>query len=272
MITLKDLYDQLERKQELISQLDVKILEGTTDNTELEAEILQTKEITSSISNAKAKVPLPQLWPTVAYTLPMSIPVHEHFIRLLKLDLPQFTGNPLNWQEFWDCFEAAVHSNPSLTSVQKLSYLSAQLCRDAAQVIAGFQLTNDNYTNSVTLLKERFGQTYKQVDAHLQALVDLPSPNNSLSSLREFHDATEGHIRSLATLGKPEDSYGSLLVPIILGKLPPKTWLGYTIKRRGPLQSFKLQSSLKLTSLRWDLNNTRLRPHPLHHSMLVPRS
>ena len=55
MITLKDLYDQLERKQELISQLDVKILEGTTDNTELEAEILQTKEITSSISNVKAR-------------------------------------------------------------------------------------------------------------------------------------------------------------------------------------------------------------------------
>ena len=82
---------------------------------------------------------------------------------------------------------------------------------------------NDNYDHSIALLKERFGQTYKQVDAHMQALIDSPSPNNTLSSLCEFYDSTEGHIRSLATLGKPEDSYGILLVPILLGKLPLKT-------------------------------------------------
>ena len=40
--------------------------------------------------------------------------------------------------------------------------------------------------------------------------------------MREFYDSTEGHIHSLATLGKPADSYGSLLVPILLGKLPTK--------------------------------------------------
>ena len=33
---------------------------------------------------------------------------------------------------------------------------------------------------------------------------------------------TQGHIRSLTSLGKPEDSYVALLVPIILGKLPAK--------------------------------------------------
>jgi len=54
--TLKDLHAQLERKQELISNLDVKILKGTTDNTEIEAEIMQTEEINSSISTAKAKI------------------------------------------------------------------------------------------------------------------------------------------------------------------------------------------------------------------------
>ena len=77
-------------------------------------------------------------------------------------------------------------------------------------------------TNTITLLKERFGQPYKQIDAHMQALIDLPSPSNLLSSLREFYDSTEGHIRSLSSLGKSEDSYGSLLVSIILGKLPAK--------------------------------------------------
>ena len=149
--------------------------------------------------------------------------VHEHFIRLPKLNLPHFSGNPLHWQLFWDWFAAAVDNNPSLTGVQKLNYLHAQLNGDAACVIPGFQLTNDNYVHSVALLKECFGQIYKQVDTHMQALRDLPIPTNSLSSLWEFHDATEGHICNLSTLGKDEGSYGCLLVPIILGKIPFKT-------------------------------------------------
>ena len=64
--------------------------------------------------------------------------------------------------------------------------------------------------------------SHKQIDAYYQALIELPGPTNSLSSLREFYDTTESHIRSLSALGKAEDSYGSLLVPIIRGKLPGK--------------------------------------------------
>ena len=32
--------------------------------------------------------------------------------RLPKLNLPQFSGDPLAWQTFWDSFEAAIHLNP----------------------------------------------------------------------------------------------------------------------------------------------------------------
>ena len=89
--------------------------------------------------------------------------------------------------------ELQNYCNPSLTG----AYLRAQLRGDAARVIAGFQLTNDNYANSVTLVKDRFGLTYKLVDAHYQALRDLPSPSNNVSSL--------------------------FLVTIIFGKLSAKT-------------------------------------------------
>ena len=47
--------------------------------------------------------------------------------RLPKLSIPTFTEDPLNWQSFWDCFDSAVNSNPTLSNVQKLSYLRAQL-------------------------------------------------------------------------------------------------------------------------------------------------
>ena len=159
---MKDLHEQLQRKQELISGLDAKILEATTDEEEIEAEVLQTEEINSSISTAKAKI-TQRLRSTIStttevrtsrdHTSPPSA-VLPQVTRLPKLELPQFNGDPLVWQTFWDCFEAAVHSNTSLTGVQKLSYLRTQLHGDAARVIAGFQLTNDNYGHSITLLAE----------------------------------------------------------------------------------------------------------------------
>ena len=106
--------------------------------------------------------------------------------------------------------------------VQKLSYLRAQLWGEASRAIAGFQLTNASYNDSVQLLRDCFGKSYKQVDAHMQTLIDLPGPTNSPSSIRNFYDVTESHIRSLAALGKTEDAYSSLLASIILNKLPGK--------------------------------------------------
>ena len=45
--------------------------------------------------------------------------------RLPKLNMPFYAGDPLLWQSFWDCFDAAVNSYSSLTGVQKLTYLRA---------------------------------------------------------------------------------------------------------------------------------------------------
>ena len=80
--------------------------------------------------------------------------------------------------------------------------MCAQLKGEASKIIAIFQLTNANYTHLVALLQERFRQLYKQIDAHMQALINLPNLSQSYSSLCEIHDAIESHIRSLTSLGK----------------------------------------------------------------------
>ena len=100
--------------------------------------------------------------------------------------------------------------------MQKFCYIYAQLCRDAARVIVGFQLTNSSYDHSIALLKDRFGQIYKHVEAHKQDLIGSPNLNNTLSNLCESYDIIEGHNFSLETLRKPKNLYGSLLVPIHL--------------------------------------------------------
>ena len=124
--------------------------------------------------------------------------------RLPKLTLPKFSGDPLTWQTFWDSFYVSIHTNHNLSGIQKFTYLKAQLEGDAARAIAGLPLTEANYAHSIALLEDRYAQTHKLIKAHMRALLDMPSPTNSLTSLRMFYDSVECHIRWLSSLGKSE--------------------------------------------------------------------
>ena len=104
--------------------------------------------------------------------------------------------------------------------MQKFNYPKAQLQGDALRTIAGLPLTELNYQHSSSLLHEQFGQIHKLINAHMQALLDMPSPTNAHTSLHMFHDSTENHTGGLSSLGMSEGTYGDLLVPIILAQLP----------------------------------------------------
>lgn len=164
---------------------------------------------------------------------------HNHSSRLPKLNLPTFSGNPLHWFTFWDSFEAAVHSNTGLGGVQKFTYLKAQLMGDASRAVAGFPLTNSNYEQAVNLLRERFGQPNKIINAHMQALLDLPNPVYELSSLQLFYDTMENHVRGLESLGRSHETYGDLLVPIVLAKLPSDMRTNLACDHDGPEWKFQ---------------------------------
>ncbi|XP_062621678.1 uncharacterized protein LOC134283249 [Saccostrea cucullata] len=143
-----------------------------------------------------------------------------NFHKLPKLNLPIFEGNVLEWQSFWDSFDSAIHSNNTLTEVQKFNYLKSLVAEEASNTISGFALTHANYNRAIELLHERFGQKHKITQSYMQALLDLPAPKNNLTSLRHFHDQVETYIRGLESYGQAQDTYGSLLVPVILNKLP----------------------------------------------------
>jgi len=143
-------------------------------------------------------------------------------VRLPKLTILIFGGEPLDWQPFWDSFEAAIHNNSQLNGAQKLIYLHAQLRGDAAQVIAGLPLTSPSYQHSIEVLQKRFGQSRMLISSHIQALIDLASPTNTLESLRRFHELIESHIHSLTSL-ETTHTYCTMLVPFLLRKLPLET-------------------------------------------------
>ena len=81
-------------------------------------------------------------------------------------------------------------------------------------------LAEPNYDDAISLLMKKNGQPHKIVQAHMQALIQITSPTNSLSSLKLFYVMIESHIMGLKALGTTEESYGTMLIPITISRLP----------------------------------------------------
>jgi len=80
---------------------------------------------------------------------------------------------------------------------------------------------NANYGQAVALLTERYGQKHRIIAAYMNTLLQLPSPPATVQGLRRVYDQLETNIRCLESLGELQENYGTLLVPVILQRLPP---------------------------------------------------
>ena len=53
---------------------------------------------------------------------------HTTHIKVPKLSLKRFNGDLTRWTTFWDTFESAVHSNSTLSNIDKLLELTPGIC------------------------------------------------------------------------------------------------------------------------------------------------
>lgn len=91
----------------------------------------------------------------------------------------------------------------------------------AAQTIQGLTLTEGNYDSVVELLQTRFGNKQQIITAHMDELLKLPNCiNERAASLRTLFDKITAHVRGLNSLGIASTQYGSLLIPVVMSKLP----------------------------------------------------
>ena len=141
-------------------------------------------------------------------------------VKLPKITLKSFSGNPLEWLSFWDSFQASVDKHSDISGVDKMNYLCGLLKGEAARVIQGLPLSESNYKRAVDLLKERFGQKQVLINAHMDALLKIPVATNDVKKLTSLYDACEGYIHGLELLDVDPESYGDLLIPIVMKKLP----------------------------------------------------
>ena len=142
-------------------------------------------------------------------------------VRLPKISLPRFNGDVTRFQHFWQSFRCAVDQQQDISDVHKLNYLVNSLEGQAYKALEGLEIRDENYVKATDLLKERFGKTQHIISAHMQSLLNLQSfQNDKISDLRVIYDTIMVHVRGLESLGVSSEKYGSLLVPVIISRMP----------------------------------------------------
>lgn len=215
----------LDEKLQTLKQLDTDIADLVADD-DLDTEIAGADEYKANIFAALTRIDkaLRQRADTHRAPLPTPVtPPTSTKVKLPKLVLPHFGGDLLKWPTFWDSYESAVHNNRDLTNVEKFNYLRSLLDHTAYDAIAGLTLSSANYDEAISILKKRFGDQQLIVSKHMESLlgIDAVKSDSNLRGLRQLHDEVESHIRSLKALGVESGSYGTMLAPVLLNKLPP---------------------------------------------------
>ena len=244
---LQSLKSTLTEKKSAIQKQDDAIIDRLEKDEEINTDIFESTEVSESISRTLARIDLvlsrndsqSQGSDNVTETMPGSQSTVK--AKLPKLSLKRFSGDPTQWHAFWDSFSAAVHENDDVSRVDKFNYLRSLLDGAAASAIEGFSLTKENYEAAVNLLKDRFANTQIIVSSHMDALLKLNVIVDicDLHKIRILFDKIETHVRSLQNLGISSECYGSLLIPVIVNKLP---------------EELQLIISRKLEKGKWDVD------------------
>nr|XP_034195185.1 uncharacterized protein LOC117611359 [Osmia lignaria] len=148
--------------------------------------------------------------------------------QLPKIDLPKFSGDPLQWESFRDLFKSLVHDVSHLPDVQKLLYLKSSLTGEAAEVIRNTPITDSGFRGAWDDLEARYGNIRLLSFSHHRALLLCPPAlQQSAGELKRLLDTFRQAIRAYVTLRKPVTSWDEWFVYLLSQKLDKTTHLAW---------------------------------------------
>ncbi len=253
---LEDIDEKLLLKCE-VSEIE-KIIEESTDVT---ARVTETVNKIESFTKKAEKTKLPDRDANLANAFTTSSPIRppqgagagiqnisnnsgsssqNSGVRLPKITLPRFNGDITRFYSFWQSFESSIDKNDSLTPVDKFNYLVNILEGEAFRVIQGLEIIEENYDHAKETLHERFGHKQKIVQVHMESLLNLQySPNDTVAQLRQIFDNINIHIRGLESLGVKQENYGSLLILVVMKRMPKDVALQVSRETKSDIWSMK---------------------------------
>ena len=151
-----------------------------------------------------------------------------------------YHASTVKWPAFWN---SAIHKNDQVMDVDKFNYPRSLLECTALDAISRLTLSAMNYQEAVEILQKRFGSKPLIISKHMGTLLNV-EPVASDQSLKELRDTTESHLCSLRSLGVKPTSYGAMLSPVLLMKLPPELHL--IVSRKISSTNLNMDSLLKI--------------------------
>ena len=114
----------------------------------------------------------------------------QNTLSLPKISIDNFTGDSLNWHQWFSFFKATIHNNSGLSDAQKMTYLQNFVTHKARGSISGYAYNGDYYHEAIAELARKFGKPQHIVAAYLDQLEKWPKPRldepNSFLSLSSF--------------------------------------------------------------------------------------
>ncbi|GFY00701.1 uncharacterized protein TNCV_2140941 [Trichonephila clavipes] len=182
-------------------------------------------------------------------------------VKLPPINLPEFSGQYIDWLQFKSQFVSLIHDNTCLSDSQKLYYLQSALKGHAKQL----QTVNDSYSSLFEALEGRYENKRLIVNSHI---AELLNPNKikfeSAFHLRSLIDSIQSHLRALKQLElEPNALCESMLIFVITQRLDDESrkqyemelhsndlpkwnnFLDFLIKRSQALENVQRNSSLK---------------------------
>ena len=182
---------------------------------------------------------------------PLSDSRSSRDVKLPAVTLLTFDGSPLKWPTFWDLFKSSIHNRKDISGAAKFHYLIAQLRGDAKDLLEGFELSEAEYHEAISLLEETYGKPKLLVQARLHAILDLEVPEPTSKGLSKFRSSFEGHLRAIKALGCDIEASGYVYATILMRKLPKRIF--DNINRANASDSWTLDDLRKAIDLEVNL-------------------
>ncbi|XP_026746148.1 uncharacterized protein LOC113507492 [Trichoplusia ni] len=145
-------------------------------------------------------------------------------VKLPRMVLPTYSGSYQDWQPFEDTFKALIHTNKSLSNVQKLHYLKSCLEGEAKNTIKHIQVTEHNYEEAWSVLRNRYSNKRLIVNATLKRLFSFRKINSqSPGQLKYVIDGTKECLNSLKSMNISTITWDSIIIYLTVQKLDADT-------------------------------------------------
>lgn len=162
--------------------------------------------------------------------------------RLPQLAIPKFTGNYLDWPAFKDIFKSLITDNTTITDVQKLQYLKANIGGEAAALTENITVTAANFPIAWKALETNYENNKIVVNMYLKQITAYPAlSKESATDMKQLMSAISNSVQALTNLGRPTDHWDDFLVFITVEKLDGtsrKEWED-SINKSNDLPEFK---------------------------------